>query len=69
MSHQQITLITVAETAKILNLPKQRVWGLIRTGALQPPVVVRFGRQIRIAEEKLRIWLEGGGSIKGGLEK
>jgi len=63
-------LLTVAETAKLLKLRQMRVYGMIRDGLLPAGVVVRFGRQIRIARPALEEFLQSGGqAYPGGWRK
>jgi excisionase family DNA binding protein len=51
-------LMTVPEAAIALNLPKQRVYELLRLGLLPG---VRFGRQLRIERTALQAWIAAGG--------
>ncbi len=50
--------LTVAQVSKIFQVPALRVYELIRQGRLP---VVRLGRQVRVQDEALRRWMDGGG--------
>jgi len=52
-------LLTVAQVAEILQVPKARVYELVRQGKLPK---VPIGRTVRISEDELRIWAACGGS-------
>jgi excisionase family DNA binding protein len=51
-------LLKVNEVATILDVSVARAYELARTGVLPS---VRLGRQVRIAEEALRNWIQTGG--------
>lgn len=56
-------MLTVQEVAKTLNVSKLTVYDLIKHGDLP---AVRVGRQFRIAQEDLFLWMAGGkGQTKG----
>ena len=57
-------LLRVAEVALILDVPTARAYELARTGVLP---VVRVGRQVRVDGEKLREWIDDGGTPLPGV--
>lgn len=59
------TLKTVNEIAPRLGLSTERVYELIRKGFFPSKVVYKFGRQIRINEERLVEFLENGAEPEG----
>ena len=60
-------LLTVAEAAKILGVPRPRMYELLRLNLV--PGRVQLGRQIRINPSILRIFLESGGrGLNGGSQ-
>ena len=60
-------VLTIAQTAAILQMTKPRVYEMVRQGILPPGVVVHFGRQVRINEQRFRAWLDDGGqALPGG---
>lgn len=57
-------LLKADEVAKILDVPKDRVYEMAAQGLLP---VVRLGRQVRFDEAKLRDWIDDGGkALPGG---
>ena len=58
-------LLTVNEVAEVLQVAPARVYELIRTRALPG---VRLGRQVRVSEEALAIWIKNGGKPLRGRE-
>ena len=60
-------LLTVTETAQLLNTSEDRVRRMAREGLLP---VVRLGRLIRFNKEELQRWVESGGqAFPGGWRK
>jgi excisionase family DNA binding protein len=58
---REIQLLTAEEVARILCLPRLRVYELARQGQLP---CVRIGeRQIRFAKAALQMWIEHGGNV------
>ena len=58
-------LITVHQTANILNVKTPRLYFLIKSGLLPRDLVVHLGpRQIRVKREGLEEWIERGGIAK-----
>jgi len=56
--------------ATILDVGIQRFYELVRTGILPPGVVVRLGRQLRVDEDALIVWVRTGGqALAGGWRK
>ena len=55
-------LMTIPEVADLLRVPPARAYELARHGAIP---VVHIGRQVRVPEDALRRWLEGGGHPLG----
>jgi excisionase family DNA binding protein len=52
-----VTLISIVEAARILDLNESRVYRLVRSGKFPPGVVTLLGRKrIRFNEEKLHRW-------------
>ena len=49
-----MNVLTVKETADLLKVKPQWVYGLIHNGGLP---CIRLGRQIRVDEDSLRKWL------------
>jgi excisionase family DNA binding protein len=57
-------LLRIPEVAEILGVSVERTYSLARKGVLP---VVRVGRQVRVDSEKLKEWIdEGGTSLPGG---
>ena len=52
-------LLTAEHAARLLALPKARLYALARKGAL--PGVVRVGSSLRFEAEALERWIAGGG--------
>ena len=52
-------LLTIDEVAEILSVSSARAYQLARSGTIP---VVRLGRQVRVDSEKLRLWIERGGT-------
>lgn len=53
--------------ADILNVPKPRIYELVRENFFPAGVVVRLGtRQLRFHEEALLDWIKGGGCVQVG---
>ena len=60
-------LLTVKEAADLLSVRPQRVYELALEGLLP---VVRLGRQVRIDEDALFLWVrEGGQGLPGGWRR
>lgn len=60
-------LLTVSETAQLLNTSEDRVRRMAREGLLP---VVKLGRLIRFNKDELHRWIEAGGqSYPGGWRK
>ena len=55
-----LTLLTLPEAARVLRIREGRAYDLARKGLL--PGVVRIGRSVRIDENRLREWLQTGGT-------
>lgn len=51
-------LLTVAETAQLLNVSEDRVYRMARAGILP---IVKVGRLTRINKEQLNQWIASGG--------
>jgi excisionase family DNA binding protein len=49
----------VEKVSVVLDVPKARVYELIRAGVIPS---VRLGRQIRVDEDQLREWIARGGT-------
>lgn len=63
-------LLTVAETAEVLRVDIQRVYEMVRSGLLPRGVAIHLGRQVRINEDRLLEWLQGGGRpLAGGWRR
>ena len=59
------SLLTAQQVAVLLQVPKARVYGLVRLGLLPG---VRVGRQVRFSPDALREWIAAGGmALPGGL--
>lgn len=52
-------LLTVGQVSHILNIPKSRLYGLLRDG--QVPGLVRIGRRLRVTRSVLEEFLRAGG--------
>ena len=62
MSLQKVDFVS-----KLLNVPRARVYELVRLKVLP---VVRIGtRQVRFDEDALRTWIEGGGVSRTIMDK
>ena len=60
-------LMTMKEVASRLGVSVQRAYELGRSGLLP---VVRLGRQMRVEEEQLSVWIGSGGrALPGGWRK
>lgn len=60
-------LLRVPHVAEALDIPQARVYELVRLGLLPS---VKLGRQIRVSEEALRQFIEGGGqALPGGWRR
>jgi len=60
-------LLRTDTVAEILGTTRPRVYQLIRDGLLP---AVRLGRQVRVSESALRLWIERGGStLPGGWRR
>ncbi len=57
---------TVVDAARVLNVRRQRVRQLYRTGLMPPGVVVRLGRQVRFDLDALDAWIRAGGTALPG---
>lgn len=63
---QSIKPLLVAEQVEpILQVSRQRIYEMARSGIFPAGVVVRLGRQVRFDEDALREWLRAGGSQAG----
>lgn len=51
------SVLTVAETAKVLRLSRNHVYDLIRGGQLP---ALHIGRTVRIPRDRLIAWISGG---------
>jgi excisionase family DNA binding protein len=51
-------LLNVEELARILRVSRRRAYALASSGALPS---VRIGRQVRVSEEGLQVWVARGG--------
>ena len=66
-SGDDIRLLTVDETARVLRVSRQRVYELARSRLLP---AVRIGRQLRFELAKLHQWIEKGGQpLPGGWKR
>lgn len=55
-------ILVADEVAELLRVDRQRVYELVRRGAIP---VVRIGqRQYRFNAEAIKQWIEGGGSVE-----
>src|SRR4051812_31539192 len=61
----QRRLLTTNEVAAILNVPRTRVYRLVHEGILAD-TVVRLGRQIRFASDRLDAFIASGGQAYAG---
>lgn len=60
-------LLRITEVAEMLDVPVARAYEMARNGTLP---VVRIGRQVRIDPEKLKEWIDSGGSpLPGGWRR
>ena len=60
-------LLTAAEAARILGVPRARMYTLLRSKIVQGRV--QLGRQIRVHPAVFRTFLEGGGKgLNGGSQ-
>jgi excisionase family DNA binding protein len=61
-------LLTIAAAAEYLGVTEHRMYQMARSGVC--PATVRLGRQVRIHPEKLKEWIEAGGtSLPGGWRR
>lgn len=58
MSHDIKPLLNAKDVSRILAIPLQRVYELIRTGDLP---AVRVGRTVRVDQDRLVTWIAAGG--------
>lgn len=56
-------LITVREGAAILGLNVNVTYQKIRAGQIPAGIAVRIGNVVRIHEQKLKAWIDAGGSL------
>ena len=56
-------LLTAQQVAVLLQVPKARVYELIRLGLLPG---VRVGRQVRVSQDALGEWIAAGGAALPG---
>ena len=57
-------LLTITEVSKQLNVSKERVYDLVRSGLIPS---VHLGRQLRVSQEALQDWANSGGrALPGG---
>ena len=60
-------LYTAADVARILVVRLGRVYDLTKSGALPS---VRIGRQVRVSQDQLTVFIKGGGlSLPGGWRR
>ncbi|MDP9112073.1 MAG: helix-turn-helix domain-containing protein [Acidobacteriota bacterium] len=59
-------LLTIAEVAEVLRIPKPRVYELVRTGVIPG---VRILRQVRVHPDSLSEFLSRGGKPLSGSVK
>lgn len=60
-------LLTIPEVSELLRIPRQRAYEVARLGLLP---TVKIGRQVRVDEDKLRKWVDGGGQpLPGGWKR
>ena len=52
-------LMTVKEAAALLRVSPQRLYELVRVGAVPG---VRIGRQVRVDRNRLQAWIDHGGA-------
>jgi len=63
-----LKLLTIAAAAEYLGVTEHRMYQMARSGVC--PAVVRLGRQVRIHPEKLKEWVEAGGTaLPGGWRR
>lgn len=55
-------LLTIPALARVLDVPVDRGYALVRDGVIP---VVRIGRQVRVDQDQLAAWIEGGGRELG----
>jgi excisionase family DNA binding protein len=58
-------LLVAEQVEPILQVSKQRIYEMARSGIFPAGVVIRLGRQVRFDEDELRKWLRAGGSPVG----
>lgn len=59
-------MLTAQAVAEILAVPQHRVYELTRRGVLPH---VRIGRQVRYPQDRLRDWIEAGGTDDDGTDQ
>lgn len=59
-------LLTLQNTADILNVKYPRVAEMVRTGTIPDTCIVRLGRQIRINPDALEQFVRNGGKALAG---
>ncbi len=59
---QQPVLITVQEAADRLGLKDKRLYQLVSEGVVPKEAVFRYGRGIRLIEERFNAWILAGGT-------
>ena len=61
-------LLTAQQVSEWLQVPKARVYELVRLGLL--PGGVRIDRQLRLSADEVRNWIAGGGAaLPGGWRR
>ena len=61
------SLLTAQQVAVLLQVPRARVYELVRLGLLPG---IRVGRQVRLSPDALRQWIAAGGTaLPGGLRQ
>lgn len=63
----QPVLITVQQAADRLGLKDKRLYQLVAEGVVPREVVFRYGRGIRLIEERFNAWILAGGTCLGQL--
>lgn len=70
MSLSTKQLLTLPQTAKILQVSYPRIGQMVRTRMLPDECIVRLGRQIRIDPDALEQFLKSGGAhFPGGWRR
>lgn len=61
-----MALMKIPEAARLLDVPVDRCYAIAREGVIP---VVRIGRQVRVDQDQLAAWIEGGGWDLAGRAK